>query len=378
MGEGVCRLEVMVIKGLFGNIYNGRNVVVTGHTGFKGSWLSLWLEEMGARVTGYALPANTSPSHFQLLSQDGSFPRNSVEGDVRNLENLRDTLKKAQPSIVFHLAAQSLVQESYDNPLETFETNILGTANLLECCRYCSTVKAVVIITSDKCYENKEHSRCFSEDDPLGGQDPYSASKGCAEVIAASYRSSYFPPEEYNSKHSTLVATARAGNVIGGGDWAQDRLIPDIARAVDSGEPVVIRNPEAIRPWQHVLDCLSGYLLLGQKLLEGDPSFAEAWNFGPLSHEKVPVQGVLERLHKHWPKLTYICRPDPNAFREAQYLLLDSSKSKKKLGWHPLWDLDKALQETAQWYRRYYDDTAVCSNEQLSEFAHTAQKGGLL
>ncbi len=261
---------------LFGGAYAGRTALVTGHTGFKGSWLALWLEELGCRVVGYSLPPPTEPNHFGLLS----LRCRSEAGDVRDRARLAAVVRECRPDVVFHLAAQPLVRRSYREPAETFEANALGTVSVLEACR-ATPVKAVVSVTTDKVYENREWCWGYREADPLGGFDPYSCSKACAELIAACYRGSFFNPAEYGRSHRTLVATARAGNVIGGGDWAEDRLVPDLARAAAAGRPLALRNPASVRPWQHVLEPLAGYLLLGQRLLEGDARCAEAWNFGP-------------------------------------------------------------------------------------------------
>jgi CDP-glucose 4,6-dehydratase len=273
--------------------WKNKRVFLTGHTGFKGSWLSIWLDSLGANVHGYSLKPPTDPSLFNLCSIDRF--TNSTIGDIRNRDLLKATLQKAQPEIVFHLAAQPLVRESFKNPVETYETNVMGTVNLLDAVRACPSVKAVVIVTTDKCYENREWHWGYRENDPMGGYDPYSSSKGCAELVTAAYRQSFFNPKDFDNHH-IAVASARAGNVIGGGDWALDRLVPDCLKAILDGRKIIVRNPHAIRPWQHVLEPLRGYLLLAQKLFENGPQFAEAWNFGPDDRDCRPVIDVVSKL----------------------------------------------------------------------------------
>ena len=280
---------------LFNGIYNNKTVLVTGHTGFKGSWLCFWLIQMGAKVIGYSLEPPTSPNHFELLNLDMV----SVIGDIRDSNRLNAVFAQYQPEIVFHLAAQPLVRLSYKEPVETFETNVIGTLKVFEACRNTKSVRAIVNITSDKCYENKEWVWGYRENDPMGGYDPYSASKGCAELVTSSYRNSFFNVNEYGKSHNVLLASCRAGNVIGGGDWAKDRLMTDIMVAVSEGKKVVIRNPRATMPWQHVLEPLSGYLMLGQKLLEGKKEFAQAWNFGPGEQGAITVKEVVENIKKY-------------------------------------------------------------------------------
>ena len=357
----------------FGKIYNNRRILVTGHTGFKGSWLVMWLSKMGAKVTGYALNPSTSPSHIEILNVDYL----SIIGDIRDKDKLQDIITKVKPDIIFHLAAQSLVRRSYREPIETLSTNIIGTANLLEVSRQSPSTRAVVVITSDKCYKNREQTRGYREDDTLGGYDPYSASKGCAEIVTSSYRHSFFPPNEYGRGHTTLIASARAGNVIGGGDWAEDRLIPDIARAVSKKEAVSIRNPDATRPWQHVLESLSGYLMLGQKLLQGEPEYADAWNFGPGEDGNLSVATLVKQLKQHWNGINYKFSSESPDLHEAQLLQLDCSKAHTKLHWKPVWNIDEALEMTGTWYDRYYNSGNVLSEKQLTEYIRTAKHKNL-
>jgi len=323
-----------------------RRVLLTGHTGFKGSWLSLWLQSLGAEVTGYSLAAPTEPSLFVLA--DVARGMRSIYGDVRDLEHLKRVVREHQPDIVFHLAAQSLVRRSYDDPVGTYATNLMGTAHVLETVRDTPTIRAVVIVTTDKCYENLEDGRAYCETDRLGGFDPYSSSKACAELMTAAFRNSYFS----SAKHAkTGVGSVRAGNVIGGGDWATDRLIPDVMRAIFEGNEVLIRNPHAIRPWQHVLDPLLGYLMLAEKLCHDPKRYAEAWNFGPDESESLPVATVLERLKGLWGT-SMAWRPEGGVHHhEAHSLKLDSSKARTMLGWQPQWNLSRALEATAQWYK---------------------------
>lgn len=354
----------------FGNTYKDRCVLVTGHTGFKGSWLCLWLVKLGARIVGYSLPPPTHPNHFELLS----LPITSIIGDIRDREKLFETFKANKPEIVFHLAAQPLVRRSYLDPITTFETNVIGTLNIFEACRMTASVKAIINVTSDKCYENREWVWGYREIEPMGGYDPYSASKGCSELLTASYRRSYFNSADYGKSHNTLLASVRAGNVIGGGDWAEDRLIPDIIKATSKGEKVFIRSPQAIRPWQHVLDPLSGYLLLGQRLLEGRIEFADAWNFGPDDNSNISVLSLANRLKNTWGKIDYILENNPAQLHEAITLKLDCSKAKSFLYWHPIWDIDKAIYITAKWYKDFYEHGKISSEADIDNYIASAQK----
>ncbi len=330
------------------SFWGGKKVFVTGHTGFKGSWLSLWLQQLGAEVTGYALEPPTKPSLFEV-AQVGQGMK-SLIGDVRDGVVLTNSMQKAAPDIVIHLAAQPLVRRSYIDPLETYSTNVMGTVNLLEAVRKTSTVRAVVNVTTDKCYENKEWVWGYRESEPMGGYDPYSSSKGCAELVTAAYRNSFFNFSK-NSEQQVSLATARAGNVIGGGDWAQDRLIPDIIRAIESGQSVNIRNPLATRPWQHVLEPLSGYLVLAEALFNQGATFAEAFNFGPAEEDCKPVQWIVENFTQQWGDCATWHLEGGTHPHEAHYLKLDCSKARALLGWSPRWHLSQALQAIIAWHK---------------------------
>lgn len=354
---------------MFDNIYQSKRVLITGHTGFKGSWLALWLARTGAKITGYSLQPPTAPNHFQLLDMG----IHSILGDVRDSDKLKQVFKEQQPEIIFHLAAQAIVRLSYNDPVETLSTNIMGTINVLEAARESAAVRAIVNITTDKCYENREWVWGYRENDPLGGYDPYSASKGCSELVTNCWRNSFFNPKDYGSTHQTLLASARAGNVIGGGDWAVDRLIPDMMRAIDQNEKVKIRNPQATRPWQHVLEPLSGYLLLGQKLLEDRKEFADAWNFGPSEDGNATVGEIAEQVKKAWPKIDYEIQRSPDQPHEAGMLRLDCSKARTKLQWAPVWDGKTAIEMTAKWYRAFYEFDEVQSLENLHRYSVDAQ-----
>ena len=356
------------MQNLFGGIYKGKTVLVTGHTGFKGSWLVYWLQKMGANVIGYSLPTPTSPNHFELLDLNIT----SIIGDIRDLEKLDETFSLYKPEIVFHLAAQPLVRLSYENPIETYETNVIGTLKVFETCRK-HHVKAIVNITSDKAYENKEWIWGYRENDPMGGYDPYSSSKGCADILANSYRNSYFNLEDYKKTHQTLLATCRAGNVIGGGDWAQDRLMTDIMLSVSQGKKVSIRNPKATRPWQHVLEPLSGYLLIGQKLLEEKVAFAEAWNFGPSDEGSICVEEVVKHVKKHWDAIDYEIQCDPKQLHEANLLKLDCSKAHIKLHWKDVWNSEKTFEKTVKWYKAFYENSKILSQEDLESYVADAE-----
>lgn len=327
-----------------GAFWKGKRVFLTGHTGFKGGWLAMCLSRLGAQVTGYALAPPTQPSLFEAARLHEVV--DSLLGDVRDLDALRRAMGRAQPQVVFHLAAQSLVRASYADPVETYATNVMGTVNVLEAARGVQSLRVLVNVTSDKCYENREWLWGYREDEPMGGNDPYSSSKGCAELVTAAYRRSF-----HSSANPVAIASARAGNVIGGGDWAADRLIPDVVRAVESGSPIALRNPEAIRPWQHVLEPLSGYLALAQAAWSQPLEFAGGWNFGPNDADARSVRWVVERLAHHWGN-PVPWKADPGEHpHEARSLKLDSSKARSLLGWRPRWPLDRALALTADWYR---------------------------
>jgi CDP-glucose 4,6-dehydratase len=348
--------------------WRGRKVFVTGHTGFKGSWLCLWLQSLGAEVTGYALTPPTNPSLFETARVAEGMT--SIIGDVRDGEALAQAMVQAQPEIVIHMAAQALVRRSYVEPVESYAVNVMGTVNLFEAVRRTPTVKAVVNVTSDKCYENRERQQGYREDEPLGGFDPYSSSKGCAELVTAAYRNSYFSPEKNAASRFVAVASARAGNVIGGGDWAEDRLIPDFLRAMDEGRPVVIRSPHAVRPWQHVLEPLGGYLLLARKLLEQGQPFAEAWNFGPDDDDARPVQWIVEQLTERCGEGASWQLDSQVQPHEAQFLRLDCSKARERLNWQPRWNLSVALDAIVDWHqaRRAGQDMRVVTLDQIHEF----------
>jgi CDP-glucose 4,6-dehydratase len=362
MGKWFGSLEGLAMTSDF---WRGRRVFLTGHTGFKGAWLALWLQRMGAEVHGYALPPPTTPSLFELARvADGMV---CTVGDIRDGAATKAALVDAEPEIVIHMAAKALVREAYDAPIETFETNVMGTANVLEAVRQAKTVRAVVSVTSDKCYDNKEWIWGYRENDPMGGHDPYSASKGCAELVTASYRSSYFNQSD-SAANTVALATARAGNVIGGGDWARDRLVPDALQSFANGSTLSIRNPSAIRPWQHVLEPLSGYLLLAQTLHSKGYEFAESWNFGPHEQDAQSVDFVVGRLAQLWgPGARWIKQPDA-AKHEAGLLRLDCSKAQHRLGWQPRWNLEAALEHTVEWYKQF-SNGAEMRNTTLKQIA---------
>ncbi len=347
-----------------------RKVFVTGHTGFKGSWLCLWLHKLGADVTGYALKPPTVPSLFTLSRIDGLVK--SVIADVRDSGLLREAIRSAAPEIVIHMAAQPLVLDSYKNPVETYDTNIMGTINVLEAIRTCNSVKALINVTTDKCYENREWIWGYRENDPLGGYDPYSNSKACSELVTKAYRSSFFNPGNY-SKHGVGIASARAGNVIGGGDWTAGRLVPDCAMALLKGEKIRIRNPHAIRPWQHVLEPLCGYLTLAERLCHEGPGYGESWNFGPNDDDARPVEWVAKSICAKWGENSGYEIDTVEHPYEAGYLKLDCSKAKTGLGWYPRWDLEKAIDSVVRWtraYRENKDMREICLM-QIEEYSMT-------
>ncbi|MGC3999839.1 MAG: CDP-glucose 4,6-dehydratase [Anaeromyxobacter sp.] len=338
-------------RGALVDAYLGRRVLVTGHTGFKGSWLTAWLSELGAEVTGYALPPDTEPSIFGAIGAAALC--RSITGDVRDADRLAREVAAFRPQVVFHLAAQPLVRRSYRDPLATFHTNVLGTANLLEAIRRSGHACAVVVVTTDKCYDNRESDLGYREDDRLGGHDPYAASKAAAELVVESYRRSFFPVEQ----QAVRLASARAGNVIGGGDWSADRLVVDAVRALEAGRPVTVRNPRSVRPWQHVLEPLGGYLLLGAMLARATPDRAgalcQAWNFGPRPRDARSVGELATKLVEVWGSGAWEERPEPNGPHEARVLRLSIEKAERELGWTPRWPFDEAVKRTVEWYRAH-------------------------
>ena len=339
----------------FKDTFAGRSVFVTGHTGFKGSWLCLWLKRLGASVTGYALDPPTEPDNF-TVSRISNLLERDYRGDIRDENALHAALLESRPDVIFHLAAQSVVRKSYRIPRETFDVNVMGMACLLDGVMQLEDPCAVVAVTSDKCYENREQVWGYRESDPLGESDPYGASKGAAEIVVRSYRRSFFPPERL-SEHGVKLATGRAGNVIGGGDWTSDALIVDIVRALSSGEPVEIRNPKALRPWQHVLQALSGYLTLGHRLLESDrPELCSGWNFGPLPGNELPVRQIVEMFLSQWGEGSWIDAGNPAEPHESTILRLAIDKAIWRLGWSPRWSVDDVLVKTAQWYHKYLEE----------------------
>jgi CDP-glucose 4,6-dehydratase len=348
------------------DFWRERRVLLTGHTGFKGSWLALWLQALGARVTGFSSGVPTQPSLFELARVGEGME--SIEGDVRDARALDDALAAARPEVVIHMAAQSLVRPSFAQPRETYEVNVMGTVNLLDAVRRDGTVRVVVNVTSDKCYENREWEWAYREHEPMGGHDPYSSSKGCAELVTDAFRRSFFSTEA-----STRLASARAGNVIGGGDWAEDRLIPDLMRAALDGRSVHVRSPESVRPWQHVLNPLCGYLVLAQALWEY-PEYAQAWNFGPVDEDARPVGWIVQRVSELWPGGLRWGADDGAHPHEARSLRLDSSLARARLGWCPLVALDVALQSTVSWYRRLGEDAdmRVVTLEQIETLGRVA------
>lgn len=349
MGRRASPLESLVTRHMM-TFWHRKKVFLTGHTGFKGSWLSLWLQSLGANVTGYALPPPTTPNLFTLANvADGM---QSVIGDVRDYDALKNTMQAHKPEIVIHMAAQPLVRYSYKEPVETFATNVMGTVHVLEAARHIDSVKTIINVTTDKCYENDESNRGYHENDRLGGHDPYSSSKACSELVTSSYRDAYF-------QQGPALASARAGNVIGGGDWAADRLIPDIINSCLQSRPVLIRHPHALRPWQHVLEPLSGYLLLAQRLHESPAEYAESWNFGPLPDDIQPVSWIADRITQLWGHSASWKLDGGKHPHEATYLRLDCTKAASKLGWQPRWNITKGLEETVHWYRAYHQNQPV-------------------
>jgi CDP-glucose 4,6-dehydratase len=330
--------------------WKGRHVFLTGHNGFKGSWLSIWLDALGTNVTGYALDPPTQPNLFELAKVAESI--RSVRGDIRDFERLKSAIVECRPEVVIHMAAQSVVRRAYEDPIETYSSNVMGTVHLLEAIRQLKLPCVVVNVTSDKCYENREWVWGYREDEPMGGRDPYSNSKGCAELVTATYRESYFPPASVQ-KHGVTLASARAGNVIGGGDWTTDQLIPDLIRAFLGGQSCLIRSPSAIRPWQFVLEPLRGYLMLAERLAEHPVQFASGWNFGPADSDAKPVSWIADRLAQLWGEHASWTHDTGIHPHEANYLKLDASKARAYLDWHPLLPLHEALEWIVEWYRAF-------------------------
>ena len=366
----VVRVSPMegVEVGMFGGHFADRRVLLTGHTGFKGSCLALWLRALGANVTGISLRPESFPNHWDILALDVD----SHHVDIRDAGSVKRIIARSSPEIVFHMAAQSLVRRSYREPVDTWSTNVIGTMNVMDACRTIDGLRAIVVITTDKCYENKEWLWGYREVDRLGGLDPYSASKAATELAVASVRHSF-----YNKSGMAQIATARAGNVIGGGDWSEDRLIPDLVRAIASGGSLEIRSPDATRPWQHVLDCLSGYLLLAQRLFEGGPRFDGPWNFGPDREGNRTVEQVLIAMKNCWPRVAWnhvdVMRP-----HEAQLLHLDSTKARERLPWRPVYTFEEAAMKTAHWYQRYLDEGRAASHDQLTDYSTLARERGVV
>lgn len=355
------------MKHLFNGIYKNRKVLITGHTGFKGSWLCLLLHELGADVYGYALEPPTQPSMFQEAKINKLV--HSYIGDIRDYSHLQKVFLKVQPEIVIHMAAQPLVRESYKNPVETYSINVMGTVNVLEACRHTPSVKAIVNVTTDKCYENHEWLWGYRENEPMGGYDPYSNSKGCSELVTSAYRNSYFNPAKY-SEHGVALASARAGNVIGGGDWAEDRLIPDFIRGITIGEKVCIRSPYAIRPWQHVLEPLTGYLTLSAKLFTEGPEYAEGWNFGPDDRDAKNVEWIIQKICTLWGEgALYEVDTNPQP-HEANYLKLDCSKAKEMLCWFPKWAIETSLKSIVEWNKAFIngEDIRLVTERQIEDY----------
>jgi CDP-glucose 4,6-dehydratase len=358
------------MKGLFNDAFQGKTVLVTGHTGFKGSWLSIWLRELRAKVIGYALEPYTAKDNYNAAGLNNRMV--NVIGDIRDYQTLKKVFDNYQPEIVFHLAAQPLVRLSYSEPKLTYDTNIGGTVNILECCRLTDSVKVIINITSDKCYEDRHSPRGFRETDRMGGYDPYSSSKGCCELITSAYRNSFFHPDEFN-KHCKALSSVRAGNVIGGGDWRQDRLIPDCIKALKNNEPVGIRSPKAVRPWQFVLEPLSGYLLLASKMLEDGQKYADAWNFGPERTSCIAVEEVVKNLIQRWGSGSYNDLSIKSLLQphESKVLMLDIAKVKKSLGWKPALTIDEAIQYTVDWYKTPDIDYDFCV-KQINDYSAKA------
>ncbi len=352
---------------MFRTFIKNKKVLVTGHTGFKGAWLCIWLKELGADIIGYALEPYTERDNFVVSGLKDKITH--IIGDVRNFQNLRKVFEKYTPEFVFHLAAQPIVRESYISPKETYDINFGGTVNVLECCRLTESVRLIINVTSDKCYENKEWAWGYRENDPMGGFDPYSSSKGCSELVTAAYRKSFFNLDNFN-EHEKSIVSVRAGNVIGGGDWQKDRIIPDCIRALEGDKPVEIRSPHTTRPWQHVLEPLSGYLLLASRMNAEPQRFCGAWNFGPDYDSIITVGEMVDIIMKKWGSGNWRDKSDKNDLHEAKSLSLDISKAKSLLKWFPVWSIEKAIEKTIDWYRKYkHCDSYQLCLMQIEEYA---------
>lgn len=352
---------------VFKDFYRGKRILVTGHTGFKGSWLSIWLHEIGAEVIGVGLSPYSERDNY-VLSGIGTKIKADIRADIRDGKRMKEIFAEYQPEIVFHLAAQPLVRLSYDIPVETYETNVMGTINIMEAVRCTDSVKVGIMITTDKCYENKEQIWGYRENEPMGGYDPYSSSKGAAEIAISSWRRSYFNPKDY-VRHGKSIASVRAGNVIGGGDWALDRIIPDCIRSLEAGKPIEIRSPKAVRPWQHVLEPLSGYMLLAQKMWDEPTKYCEGWNFGPRTESITPVWDIATKVVNNYGKGELRDLSDPNALHEANLLMLDISKAKFKLGWEPRMDINQCIALVVDWYKRYqHEEVYKLCTKQIEKY----------
>ena len=362
---------------IFNSVYKGKKVLVTGHTGFKGSWLTSWLIILGAEVIGYSLEPPSEPNLFKVIKLEKNITH--ITGDVRDEEHLFKIFKKYKPEFVFHLAAQSLVRFSYREPKLTYETNVIGTVNVLEAARSIKNVKVCMIITSDKCYENREWLFGYRETDPMGGYDPYSASKGCTELVVTSYRTSFLNPDDYGKKHQTALSSVRAGNVIGGGDWGEDRLIPDCVKALSQNRKILIRYPKAVRPWQFVLEPLSGYLWLGALMYQNGNKFSDAWNLGPLDNYTLTVEQVIKKAIKLWGGGELKIRQNPK-YHENKLLKLDISKACFCLKWKPVYKVDEAIEKTMAWYNKFYKEKINMHKftlKQIGEYVKNAEKHGI-
>ena len=359
------------IKSSFGGLYKDKKVLVTGHTGFKGSWLTLWLNELGADVIGYSLEPPTNPSLFKILRLDKKITH--IIGDVRDEKKIKEIFKKYKPEIVFHLAAQPLVRYSYKYPKLTYETNIMGTVNTFEAARETKSVKVIINITTDKCYKNKELTAGYKENDPMGGYDPYSSSKGCSELITSAYRNSFFNPKDFKEKHNVIISSVRAGNVIGGGDWADDRLIPDCIRALTKNKTLIIRSPNAVRPWQYVLEPLSGYLHLGSMMWNKGIKYGQAWNFGPEENDVLSVEEILKKVINIFGKGNYKVKEE-NKLHETKLLMLNIKKAKDLLKWRPIYNVNESIKKTIEWYRNYYNNSTDMNNYSLNQIKQYTNK----